>query len=103
MIKTGADLLEPIEPPDQGDIPLVELMDQCAGEMCVMGHVQDQEFYTAEPGHMTKWVEHLAKVAGGRTGYIMSPTCTPCEFPCSEIYQRNYLEWLDACDRVLGA
>lgn len=101
IIKTGADLLEPIEPEPQGDIGLAELMEQADGRMALMGHVQDQEFYTAQPGSMTAWVEHVAEIVNGRTGYIMSPTCTPFEFPCSETYKQNYIEWLQAADRVL--
>jgi uroporphyrinogen-III decarboxylase len=103
ILRTGADLLEPIEPPNQGNIPLAELMRQAHGRICLMGHIQDQEFYTASPGFMTKRVEQIAKVVRGRTGYIMSPTCTPFEFPCSEIYRRNYLEWLEAAERLLAA
>ncbi len=64
--------------------------------------IQDQEFYTAPPGFMTKRVEEIAKVVRGSTGYIMSPTCTPFQFPCSEIYRRNYLEWLNVAERLLA-
>jgi len=101
VLKAGADLLEPIEPPEQGNISLVELMDRAAGRICLMGYVQDQEFYTAPPGFMTRRVEEIARVVAGRTGYIMSPTCTPFQHPCSEVYRRNYSEWLDAAERVL--
>jgi len=100
IIKTGADLLEPIEPPRQGDIALAELMEQAEGRLCLMGYIQDQEFYTAPPGFMTQRVEEIARVVNGRTGYIMTPTCTPFEHPCSDTYNRNYLEWLDAAERL---
>jgi uroporphyrinogen-III decarboxylase len=102
IIRAGTDFLEPIEPPDQGNIGLAELMAQAAGHLCLMGHIQDQEFYTAPPGFMTRRVEEIAAVVRGRSGYIMSPTCTPFEFPCSETYRRNYAEWLDAAERILA-
>ncbi len=101
MLKTGADLLEPIEPPDQGNISLEELMEQADGKICLMGHIQDQEFYFDVPGHFDRWVSHIADVVNGRTGYIMSPSCTPFEHPCTDVYKRNYLEWLRAADRLL--
>ena len=101
MIKTGADMLEPIEPIPQGDIDLAELMELSAGRMSLMGHVQDQDFYTAPEGHFTNWVEQIARVVDGRTGYIMSPTCTPFDIPCTDTYKRNYIEWLDAAERLL--
>ena len=102
IMATSCDVLEPIEPPDQGNITLAELFEQVDGRMCLMGHIQDQGFYTAPPGHMTRRVEEIARVAQGRTGYIMTPTCTPFEHPCSETFRRNYLEWLDAGVRLLG-
>jgi len=101
IVKTGADMLEPIEPTPQGDIDLAELMELATGRIALMGHVQDQDFYTAPPGYMTKWVEHIAGIVNGRTGYIMSPTCTPFDLPCTDTYRRNYMEWLTAADRIL--
>jgi len=102
ILKTGADLLEPIEPPDQGNIKLAELMLQAKGRISLMGYLQDQDFYTAPPGRMTRKVEDIARVVNGRTGYILSPTGTPFERPCPEIYARNYMEWLDAADRIFN-
>lgn len=103
IIQAGTDLLEPIEPPDQGDISLAELLDLAKGKLCLVGYIQDQEFYTGRPGHMTRRVEEIARVVNGRTGYVMTPTCTPFEHPCSETYRANYMEWLVAAERVLGA
>ncbi len=102
IIATGADALEPIEPPLQGDITIAELMPICEGRLSLMGHIQDQEFYTATPGTMTAHVEEIARSVKGRTGYIMSPTCTPFQFPASEIYLRNYTEWIEAAARIFG-
>jgi len=101
MLKAEVDLLEPIEPPPQGDITLKELLDQGSGRMCLMGYVQDQDFYTAHSGYFTNWVEEIARLVDGGTGYIMTPTCTPFDLPCTDTYKRNYLEWLRAADRLL--
>lgn len=101
IIRTGADLLEPIEPPEQGNISLAELLSLARGRIALMGHVQDQELYYDNPGHFDRWTEYVASVVGGSTGFIMSPTCTPFSHPCPDIYKRNYLEWLRAADRAL--
>ncbi len=100
IMAAGTDLLEPIEPPEQGNIALTELMQQAEGKLCLVGYIQDQEFYTARPGDMTRRVEEIARVVNGRTGYVMTPTCTPFEHPCSETYRRNYLEWLEAAEAL---
>jgi uroporphyrinogen decarboxylase len=101
ILETGADLLEPIEPPDQGNIALAALMQQAEGRIGLTGGVQDLDFYSARPGEMTRKVEEIARVVNGRTGFIMSPTGTPFERPCPEVFARNFMEWLDAADRVL--
>jgi len=100
IIAAGVDVLEPVEPPEQGNITLAELMAEGGGRITFMGYVQDQDFYSAPPGYMTRWVEGVARTVEGRTGYIMIPTCTPFEHPCTDVYARNYCEWLDAAERV---
>jgi uroporphyrinogen-III decarboxylase len=102
IIATGADALEPIEPPPQGDITLEELLEKADGRMALIGHIQDQEFHTAPPGTLTKRVEDIARLVRGRTGYIMSPTCTPFQHPAAPTFLRNYTEWLEAAARILG-
>ncbi len=94
VLKIGADLLEPIEPPEQGNISLDELMEKAVGRISLMGHIQDQEMYRMSGGEMSRWVEYLLETAAGRTGYIMSPTCTPFNSPCIDTYRANYLEYL---------
>ncbi len=100
IMATGADVLEPIEPPDQGDISLSELFSVAGNRLCLMGHIQDQEFHYAEPGTMTRHVEEIDRVAAGRTGYVMVPTCTPFQHPATDTFRRNYAEWIEAAARM---
>ena len=102
IVKTGADMLEPIEPPDQGDISLTELLEHVGDRLCLMGHIQDQEFHTVPPGTMTQRVEEIAAFVNGRTRYIMTPTCTPFQHPAADTFLRNYTEWIRAADRLLA-
>ena len=97
----GFDLLEPLEPPPQGDLDLAELLAQ-AGRLALCGYIQDQEFHTAPPGHFSQVVESIARLVGDRTGYLMCPTCTPFQFPPTETFVRNYREWLEAAVRTGG-
>jgi uroporphyrinogen-III decarboxylase len=101
LLKMGPDVLEPIEPPEQGDMTLGELFARAEGRLCLMGHIQDQELHYVPPGTMTKRVEEIARVAKDGTGYIMTPTCTPFQHPADPAYVRNYMEWIEAADRLL--
>jgi len=102
VIKTGTDVLEPIEPPDQGDMTLAELLDKAEGRLCLVGHIQDQELHYVPEGTMARHVEEIARLVNWRTGYIMTPTCTPFQHPATDTFIRNYTEWLEAADRLLS-
>ena len=102
VMRTGADVLEPVEPPDQGDMTLTELVAAAEGQLCLMGYIQDQEFHLAEPGTMERHVEEIARVVGDRSGYVMTPTCTPFQHPATATFQRNYEEWVRAAARLLA-
>jgi uroporphyrinogen-III decarboxylase len=103
ILDTGADLLEPIEPPDQGDIGLRELLDRVRGRLCLLGHIQDQEFYRDEPGLLRRRVGEVAAQVDPADRYVMAPTCTPFQFPASAHYVRAYSEWLEAAAELLPA
>jgi len=96
IMACGFDALEPVEPPPQGDITLAELMDKTAGRMAVIGHIQDQDLHNAHPGHFTRFVNEVRQMADGQTGYIMTPTATPFQFPATVRFVANYSEWLRA-------
>ncbi len=101
ILEIGADVLEPIEPPDQGDIGLPELLDRTRGRVCLMGHIQDQEFYRGEAGLLRRRVEEIAAVLRPEDRYVMTPTCTPFQHPVSPGYARAYSEWLEAAAETL--
>jgi hypothetical protein len=88
--------LEPLEPPPQGDIALQEALDAVAGHMCLMGYIQDQDLYTAQPGEMKRKVRAIRSLVAGRTGYIMTSSATPYMDPPPPQFVRNYVEYLEA-------
>lgn len=101
FLEIGIDTLEPIEPPDQGDIKLKELLEKVAGRICLMGYIQDQDFSRAAPGEMRRKVGEIAKIIAPTDRYIMMPTCTPFESPASSRYLAAYAEWIDAAAELL--
>ncbi len=101
VLETGADFLEPIEPPNQGDIGLAELLERVGDRMCLMGHIQDQEFYLGQPGHMRRRVEEIAALVPPTARYIMTPTCTPFQYPVAPHYAAAYREWIEAAAELL--
>ena len=94
FLGVGCDVLEPLEPPPQGDIALDEALAHVDARMCLMGYIQDQDLHLAKPGEMREKVEWICQAAKGKTGYIMTPTATPFMHPPSEEFVRNYLDFL---------
>ena len=98
FLEIGPDVLEPMEPPPQGDIYLDEALNRAEGRMCLMGYIQDQDLYTSEPGKVKEKVREICDLVRGRTGYIMTPTATPYMFPPPEKFVRNYVEFIRTAD-----
>jgi len=105
ILKCRFDVLEPIEPPSQGDIDLGELRAAVGDQMALMGYVQDQDFFTATPqrmrDHVARIVAAIGRGAAARR-YIATPTCTPFAFPPPPQYVANYVAFLEAAAE-LGA
>jgi hypothetical protein len=91
----GFDVIEPAEPPPQGDIGLEELLRAVEGRAAVLGYVQDQDLYTRDPEDIRRHVREVRRITGGRPGYACSPTCTPFQFPPSPRYVENYVAFLE--------
>jgi hypothetical protein len=96
FIEIGVQALEPLEPPPQGDISLEEALEAVGERLCLIGYIQDQDLYTAQPGEMRAKVRAICETAKGRTGYIMTSTATPYMDPPTPQFVRNYVEYLEA-------
>ena len=100
--RCGFDALEPIEPPDQGDISLAELRAAAGDALCLMGYVQDQWFYTSTPQRIRRHLAEIVETIGRGTRFIATGTCTPFQFPPTPAYVANYVAFLEAAAE-LGA
>jgi len=96
VLDIGPDVLEPLEPPPQGDIRLEDALTRADGRLCIMGYIQDQDLYTANPGEMTAKVREIRRTVGGRTGYIMTSSASPFLADPPDRYLANYTELLEA-------
>ena len=94
FIQMGADLLEPLEPPPQGDISLSEAVQRGRGRISLMGYLQDQDLYTLSPSEIEKKVEEIRGLMGTQTGYILTTTATPFMFPPPRQFVDNYVQFI---------
>ena len=101
-ISCGYDVIEPIEPPPQGDIDLGELREAAGDRIALMGYVQDQDFYLLDEEAMREKIREILALIGEDRGYICCPTCTPFQHPPTETYVKNYVAYLDEAEKGGG-
>ena len=75
LVEMGADLLDPVEPPPQGDIEMGEAKRRVAGRITLLGNIEFCDLEFAEPDE----IEQKAKSAiedGGKEHTILYPSAT---------------------------
>ena len=70
-------VLEPIEPPPKGDIPLHEIKERIGDRTCLMGHIQYNDLEFDPPEIIRKKVCSVIEQGAGGGGYILFPTAEP--------------------------
>ena len=100
ILECGFDVVEPLEPPPQGNIDLKGLRQAAGKNISLMGYIQDQEFYLLTESEMRSRVREIAALIGQDTGYICCPTATPFQHPPTAVFVANYLAFLDEAEAV---
>lgn len=101
MLQTGADALDPCEPPPDGDITLAEIKEQTQGKMTLFGNL---ELHVLERGTADD-VREAVRTAmqqgkpGGR--FVLMPTASPINTPLSPVTLSNYRVFLETA-REMG-
>jgi len=95
-VSCGFDVIEPVEPPPQGDISLEEILKRVGDRVAILGYVQDQDLHTRDPDEIREHVRRVRRTVGDRPGYVCAPTCTPFQHPPSPRYVASYVAFLEA-------
>lgn len=95
IMATGADALDPCEPPPDGDIELHELKRRAGTRLCLCGNL---ELKLLEQGSREEVARQVAaSMAAGKPGggYIMLPTASPINTPLATKTLDNYRTFFD--------
>lgn len=98
VLQCGFDVVEPLEPPPQGNIDLETLRIIAEDQIALMGYVQDQDFYLLSEAAIRDRVRGICALMAGQRGYICCPTCTPFQYPPSDVYVKNYAAFLKTAE-----
>ncbi|GHT99466.1 hypothetical protein FACS1894142_7060 [Spirochaetia bacterium] len=102
FIDMGIDVLNPLEPPKNGDVDMMSLVGQFGNRMGWEGNIEIQEIIQASPERLVNLIRSC--VAAGRTSgrFILCPSAGFMEYPFPESeYIRNLLIYLEEGNREI--
>ncbi len=96
------DLLEPIEPPPDGDVSLEELFETFRGRVALMGRVEGSLLEMGTPEEIENALRDILATAKRERGFILAPSAAPFVSPLPESIETNLIHYLETARR-LGA
>ena len=88
----GADAIDPIEPPHQGDIELSEVRNLYGNQMVLFGNLEITDIENLEPSEFEKKVRNtlIEGTAGKGRGFVLMPSASPYGREISPKTMTNY-------------
>lgn len=96
IVETGADALDPCEPPPDGDITLVELKRRAGDRLCLFGNLELKLLEHAAADDVEATVKQCMDSAKAGGGYVIMPTAAPINIPLAKKTEENYIRFIEA-------
>ncbi len=96
IIATGADAIDPCEPPPDGDITLAEVKKRCNGKMAVFGNLELKLLEHGTEQEVDDYVRDCMTSAKSGGGFVIMPTAAPINSPLAPQTERNYLRYIES-------
>jgi len=92
ILEMGADAIDPIEPPPQGDVELSYVRCEYGKDLVLFGNIEIADIENAEPNDFEKIVRQAIKkgTQGQGRGFVLMPTASPVGRKISARIIRNY-------------
>jgi hypothetical protein len=94
IVETGADALDPCEPPPDGDIELADVKRRVGGRMCLCGNLELKLIEHGSHEEIRKAVIDAMTAAKPGGGFIIMPTASPINTPLAAKTEENYRVWI---------
>jgi len=94
LVEMGADMLDPVEPPAQGDIEMGEAKRRVQGKITLMGNIEFCDLEYATPDEIEQKVKHAIE-DGGKEHTILYPSATGHE-TIRDQYRDNAIRYIEA-------
>ena len=88
----GADALDPIEPPPQGDVTLREVRQRYGRQLVLFGNLEIADVEMLPTDEFTELVKRALDegTAGEGRGFVLQPSASPCSRDLSPVTLHNY-------------
>ncbi len=92
IVQMGADAIDPIEPPTQGDVKLSHVRREYGKDLVLFGNLEIAAIENAEPNDFEKMVRQVLAdgTSGQGRGFILMPTACPIGRKVSSRTMKNY-------------
>jgi hypothetical protein len=87
---TGCDGLDPIEPPDQGDVDLAYVRDRYGRQLVLFGNLEASDLENLPTQEFEKKVRQALKEGPGGRGFVLMPSACPYGRKLSQLALANY-------------
>ncbi len=95
IVATGADALDPCEPPPDGDIDLADLKRRIGNGMCLCGNLELKLLEQGSPEDVERAVRDCMAAAKPNGGYIILTTASPINSPLAPKTLENYFTFIN--------
>jgi len=92
IVQMGADAIDPIEPPPQGDVELSYVRGEYGKDLVLFGNLEIADIENAEPNDFEKTVRQVLEdgTSGQGRGFVLMPTACPIGRKISARTMQNY-------------
>jgi uroporphyrinogen-III decarboxylase len=94
IIAMGADLLDPVEPPPDGDIEFWEAKEKARGKTVLIGNIEFRHLEFATPAEIDAQVREAIQ-RGGKKGMILGVSATAIT-SISDRYRDNAIQYIES-------
>ncbi len=95
IVAAGAQGLDPIEPPPDGDIELGEVKKLYGERLCLFGNIELKELEHSSRERIEGLVRKALDEAKEGGGFVLMPTAAPINVPLSKKTEENYLQYIE--------
>lgn len=96
IVATGADAIDPVEPPPDGDIALAEVKARYGDALVLFGNMELKYLEQETPAEIDARVKVMMDEAKGEGGFVLMPTAAPINVPLSPRTEANYRAFIEA-------